>query len=166
MEAGTGHVSLRARPYRLECFAEPDSAEHMTAWWARLLDSRWITPRFSPSSQNFGRSTIVAVLLFPVALLGLVQGRTDNIVIFSLVLSVRKAVSAWSMYLRLMLAEQGLDEVSWYDMPSLTRRAGKPQQRLLAQWRLATMAKLVVSVVLLLIFAALLAGRMAHALTP
>jgi hypothetical protein len=70
------------------------------------------------------------------------------------------------MYLRLWLVDLGMDDVSWYDMPSLTRRAESPQQPLLAQWRQATMAQLVVAVVSLLVIAALLAGRIAHAVNP
>jgi hypothetical protein len=84
----------------------------------------------------------------------LVEGQTGYLFIGTLALSVRFALGAWSTYLQLRLAHQGLDDVSWYDMPSLARRAGGPGRRLLAQWRLATMAKLVVSVAFLVVIAA------------
>lgn len=109
--------------------------------------------------------TILAVLLFPTSLLALVQGETtfsNHNEIVLLVFSMGCGVNAWIMCLRLMLRSQGLDAVSWYDMPSLTRRAGSREQRWLGQWRLATMAKLAVEVVFLLVIAALLTGRVAH----
>jgi len=53
-------------------------------------------------------------------------------------------------------------------MPSLTRHAAGPVRRLLAQWRLATMAKLVVSLAFLVVIAALIVEywpQVANALT-
>ena len=133
-----------------------DSEEHLTAWWAQLLDSPWISSRSAPSSEKVWLSTMFAVLFLWPTVVVLVEGQSVYILIGTLALSVRFALGAWSTYLQLKLAHHGLDDVLWYDMPSLTRRAGGPVRRLLAQWRLATIAKLVVSVTFLVVIAAFL----------
>ena len=142
---------------------DQDPAKHMTAWWAQALDWPLISSRSAPSSEKVWRSIMFAVLFLWPTVVGLVQGQTDYLFIGTLALSVRFALGAWSTYLQINLAHHGLDDVSWYDMPSLTRRAGGPVWRLLAQWRLATIAKLVVSVVLFLLIAARVAGGGVHA---
>ena len=143
---------IAAQPMSRSLGTGRDCAEHLTAWWARLLDSPLISSRSSPR--------IIAVVLFLISLGvlvgGLVQGHIGTITIAAFMYSVGCGLSAWLMYLRLKLRGQGLDDVSWYDMPWLTRRAGSREQRWLAQWRLATRAKLVVSIAFLVVIAALL----------
>jgi len=51
-----------------------DSEEHLTAWWAQLLDSRWISSRSSPSREKFWWSAIFAVLSLWPPLVVLVEG--------------------------------------------------------------------------------------------
>ena len=88
------------------------------------------------------------------------QGRSVYQDLYWLSLSLVLVAQAWRMYLRLRLRSQGLDAVSWYDMPSLVRRAGSRERRLLTQWRLATMAQAILLVVLLLGVAALITTRL------
>jgi hypothetical protein len=109
------------------------------------------------TSQSSPR--IIAVFLFPLSLgvlvARLVEGHIDTVTSAALLYAVGCVLAVWILYLRLMLRGQGLNEVWWYDMPTLTRNAGSREQRWLAQWRLATMAKLVVSAALLVVVAVL-----------
>jgi hypothetical protein len=140
-------------------------AEHLTAWWARLLDSSLITPKSAPSSESFWRWTILALLSIPVSAFYLIQLSQGDIFFMAIAVPaffVTSPFNAWITYLQIKLPHQGLEDVSWFNMPSLTRRAGSREQRWLRQWRLATMGKLLAQVAVLVFIAVVLARYVVH----
>ena len=140
--------------------AEQNATEHVTVWWTRVLDSSFIQPAGPRTSEKFWLYVILAVLGLPLGLWGLVdgvvQGQMPKETVYLLLLGVPSAFNARITYLRILLALREINDVSWYDMPSLVRHAESQEQRWLAGWRRATVGKLVARVALLVIIGAIL----------
>src|SRR5438445_13545673 len=91
-------------------------------WWGRLLDSIVVTPWRGPTGRGVVRTSIAAGSSFLVAFYWLSRGAPEAFVLMSGA-AVITALTARSSYLRLLLADEGMDDVSWCAMPALTRRA-------------------------------------------
>ena len=83
-----------------------EAAQHNTAWWARLLDSRFFTRGDEPSRLAVLRLGIAASAGLALALLELKLGRSA-FAAFVFGLSVVQALGAYAIHLEMSIAKLG-----------------------------------------------------------